>query len=178
MLFLRQSSNRRLTRFLHSSGNLVTWFPTKIRCSRAVRRPISFGSSVIVLKDISSSTRQGIWQMTSGTCTNLLFEMFKNFRNLRRGKYQGSCSILLFWNIRFESSGMRSRPASSRSMMRLHDRSSRCRLVEYRTLCGTFFIAMLDNLRSRRVTHDWIKASGISTVGLRERLRYTIELAF
>ena len=70
-----QSSTRRLTSRLHSFGNRVTWFPTRRSRSRHSNWPISSGSSLIWLNEISRSRRFFISVTTLGKMVNLLLEM-------------------------------------------------------------------------------------------------------
>lgn len=61
-------------------------------------------------------------------------------------------------------------PASSRSAMRLHERSRECNVSHDRTLVGTFFMAMFERRRTRRAVQAWTKSRGISNMGFRDRL--------
>jgi hypothetical protein len=115
MLFLRQSSNRRLMRFLHSSGNLVTWLPTKIRCSRAVRQPTYFGSSVIVLKE-AGHLADDIRHMHK-----LIVRDVKEFQTLEAGKVPGQ----LLYPIVLEPQVRELRYAVETSVVQVHDAITR-----------------------------------------------------
>lgn len=58
--------------------------------------------------------------------------------------------------------------------MRLEEMSSRVRDRAARTLVGTFLSAICERRSSVREMQDWMKSSGRSSIGLRERERETI----